>query len=246
MRPAFDDVRGNLEVFVRPCSSRFCHVIKQRFVMQMLNTIFSRHGRYSSNAAQRGSSMSTSRSPALVPVQRIMQSILVLRHQRVILDSDLAAIYGVSTGRLNEAVKRNFKRFPCDFMFRLSAAEHATLISQIATSKLGRGGRRKLPWAFTEYGAIQAANVLNSPRAVAMGVYVVRAFVKLRELLVSKREFARRLDELEAHIEKNIQKKIVTHDEAIAAILFAIRQLMGTSRPKRRPIGFTADLEGKA
>jgi len=101
----------------------------------------------------------------------------------VILDSDLALIYGVSTGRLNEAVKRNIERFPQDFMLRLSDAEYAALISQIATSKPGHGGRRKLPWAFTEHGAIQAANVLNSARAIAMGVYVVRAFVQLRELL---------------------------------------------------------------
>ena len=92
------------------------------------------------------------------------RSILILRGQRVILDSDLALIYGVSTGRLNEAVKRNIERFPQDFMLRLSDAEYAALISQIATSKPGRGGRRKLPWAFTEHGAIQAANVLNSPR----------------------------------------------------------------------------------
>jgi hypothetical protein len=178
---------------------------------------------------------------ALVPVERITQAILVLRGQRVILDSDLAAIYGVTTGRLNEAVKRNADRFPEDFMFRLSAAEHAALISQFATSKPGRGGRRKLPWAFTEHGAIQAANVLNSPRAVAMGVYVVRAFVKLRELLISNRELARRFDELEARLEK----RLTAHDEAIAAILSAIRELMSPTPPKRRGIGFTADLEEK-
>jgi hypothetical protein len=99
----------------------------------------------------------------------ISRSIILLRGRRVILDSDLAAIYGVSTGRFNEAVKRNLKRFPEDFMLRLSAAEYAALISQSATSKPRRGGRRKLPWGFSEYGAIQAANVLNSPRAVAMG-----------------------------------------------------------------------------
>lgn len=178
---------------------------------------------------------------ALVPVERITQAILVLRGQRVILDSDLAAIYGVTTGRLNEAIKRNADRFPEDFMFRLSAAEHAALISQFATSKPGRGGRRKLPWAFTEHGAIQAANVLNSPRAVAMGVYVVRAFVKLRELLISNRELARRFDELEARLEK----RLTAHDEAIAAILSAIRELMNPTPPKRRGIGFTADIEEK-
>jgi hypothetical protein len=167
-----------------------------------------------------------------VPVEHITRSIL---------DSDLATIYGVSTGRLNEAVKRNIERFPQDFMFRLSAAEHAALISQIATSKSGRGGRRKLPWVFTEYGTIQAANVLNSHRAVMMGVYVVRAFVQLRELLASNKELARRVDELEARSEK----RLTTHDEAIAAILSAIRQLMKqpAAAPKRRPIGFTADLE---
>jgi hypothetical protein len=145
----------------------------------------------------------------------------------------------VSTGRFNEAVKRNIERFPDDFMLRLSAAEYAALISQNATSKPGRGGRRKLPWAFTEHGAIQAANVLNSPRAVAMGIYVVRAFVQLRELLASNKDLARRLDQLEARLDK----KLATHDEAIAAILSAIRQLMNPPLPKRRGIGFTADLE---
>jgi hypothetical protein len=178
----------------------------------------------------------------VVPVERITRTILILRGQRVILDSDLAAIYGVSTARLNEAVKRNRGRFPRDFMFRLSAAEHAALISQFATSKPGRGGRRKLPWAFTEYGAIQAANVLNSTRAVEMGVYVVRAFVKLRELLASNKDLARRVDELEARLEK----RLGTHDQAIAAILSAIRQLMNRPVSKRRPIGFTADLEAKS
>ena len=186
--------------------------------------------------------MASRRRVAPVPVEHISRSILVLRGQRVILDSDLAEIYGVTTGRLNEAVKRNAERFPEDFMFRLSAAEHAVLLSQFAISTPARAGRRKLPWAFTEHGAIQAANVLNSPRAIAMGVYVVRAFVKLRELLASNKELARRLDELEARIEK----KLATHDDAIAAILSAIRQLMNPPAPKRRPIGFTADLEEKS
>jgi hypothetical protein len=178
------------------------------------------------------------RSKTLAAVGDITRSITVLRGHRVILDAELAAIYGVTTGRLNEAVKRNAERFPEDFMFRLSAAEHAALISQIATSKSGRGGRRKLPWAFTEHGAIQAANVLNSPRAIAMGVYVVRAFVQLRELLASNTALARKLDELE--------RKYKHHDEAIAAILSAIRELMHPPAPKRRPIGFTADLTEKS
>jgi hypothetical protein len=175
---------------------------------------------------------------APVPVEQISRSILILRGQRVILDSDLATIYGVSTGRLNEAVKRNIERFPQDFMLRLSDAEYAALISQIATSKAGRGGRRKLPWAFTEHGAIQAANVLNSPRAIAMGVHVVRAFVQLRDLLASNKTLAHKLRELE--------HKLKNHDEAIAAILSAIRELLHPPAPKRRPIGFTANIDEKS
>jgi len=179
---------------------------------------------------------------APMSVEQISRSILILRRQRVILDSDLAAIYGVSTGRFNEAVKRNLKRFPQDFMLRLSDAEYAALISQIATSKAGRGGRRKLPWAFTEHGAIQAANVLNSARAITTGVYVVRAFVQLRDLLSSNKELARRFAQLEARLDK----KLAEHDEAIAAILSAIRELMNPPAGKRRPIGFTANLSVKS
>lgn len=145
--------------------------------------------------------MAAAKQTSTVSVDQIGRSILVLRGQRVILDSDLASIYGVSTGRFNEAVKRNIERFPDDFMLRLSGAEYAALISQNATSNRGRGGRRKLPWAFTEHGAIQAANVLNSPRAIAMGVYVVRAFVQLRVLLASNKDLAQRLDELEARLD---------------------------------------------
>jgi hypothetical protein len=183
--------------------------------------------------------MAKKTSAALVPVDDIARSILVLRGHRVILDRDLAAIYGVSTGRLNEAVKRNAKRFPEDFMFQLTVQESEHLRSHFAISSWG--GRRYSPYVFTEHGAIQAANVLNSNRAIEMGVYVVRAFVKLRELLASNKELAKRLDELEARIER----KLTTHDEAIAAILSAIRQLMSPPRPKRRSIGFTADLNEK-
>jgi ORF6N domain len=133
------------------------------------------------------------------------------------------------------------ERFPEDFMLRLSADEYAALISQSAISKPSRGGRRNLPWAFTEHGAIQAANVLNSPRAIAMGIYVVRAFVQLRELLASNKDLARRLDQLETRLDK----KLAIHDETIAAILSAIRELMNPLAPKRRGIGFTADIEEK-
>lgn len=169
-------------------------------------------------------------------IDRIGQSIVVLRGHRVILDRELALIYGVSTGRLNEAVKRNVERFPSDFMFQLSAQEIENLRSQFATSSWG--GRRYRPFAFTEHGAIQAANVLNSPRAVAMGIYVVRAFVQLRELLNSNKELARQF----AQLESRLNNKLADHDQAIAAILSAIRELMNPPVLKRRGIGFTAKL----
>ena len=175
------------------------------------------------------------------PKKPIESLILNVRGQKVILDNDLAELYGVTTKRFNEQVKRNAGRFPEDFMFQLEAQELTLLRSQIATSNVGRGGRRYAPYAFTEHGAIQAANVLNSPRAVEMGIYVVRAFVQLRELLSSNKDLARRLDQLEARIEK----KLATHDDAIAAMLSAIRQLMNPPAPKRRPIGFTATFDEK-
>lgn len=168
-----------------------------------------------------------------VPVEQITQCIMVLRGHRIIIDRDLAGIYGVTTGRLNEAVKRNPRRFPGDFMFRLTVAEVDDLRSQFAISSWG--GRRYLPYAFTEHGAIQAANVLSSVGAIEMSVYVVRAFVQLRQLLTSNMELARRLDELEARIEQ----KLTGHDQAIAAMLSAIRQLMSSPAPKSRGIGFT-------
>lgn len=156
--------------------------------------------------------------PADYPLASIASKILVLRGQKVMLDVDLAGLYGVETRRLNEQVRRNLDRFPADFMFRVSAEEFAGLMSQSATSKAGRGGRRKLPLAFTEHGAIMAATVLNSPRAIDASVHVVRAFVRMREVLASNQELAAKLDQLE--------KKLSTHDQAITGILEAIRQLM--------------------
>jgi len=132
---------------------------------------------------------------ALVPVHDITRAILILRGRRVILDRDLAAIYGLTTGRLNEQVRRNRERFPEDFMFQLTASELENLRSQFAISSWG--GRRYRPFAFTEHGAIQAANVLNSRRAIAMGVYVVRAFVQLREIFASNKDLAGKLVALE-------------------------------------------------
>ena len=171
-------------------------------------------------------------------VEDITRSVLVLRGHRVLLDAELAALYGVSTTRLNQQVRRNHRRFPEDFIFQLTASEYTALMLQNATSKPSRGGRRKLPLAFTEHGAIMTATVLNSPRAVEMSVYVVRAFVKLREMLASNKELARRFVQLEARLDKKLSR----HDETIAAILSAIRKLMHPRVPKRRPIGFTADL----
>jgi hypothetical protein len=176
--------------------------------------------------------------PDTLGMRNIGHSILILRRQRVILDADLAALYGVTTKRLNEQVRRNQDRFPEDFMFQLTTEEAAALRSQNATLKNSRGQHRKYtPFAFTEHGAIQASNVLNSPQAVEMGVHVVRAFVRMRELLASNQELAKRIDQLEARIDK----KLTSHDEAIAAILAAIRELMSPPAPKRRAIGFTAD-----
>lgn len=169
---------------------------------------------------------------SLVPLARVERAILILRGRRVILDSDLAALYGASAKRLNEQVKRNAERFPADFAFRLTPAEFETLRSQFATSKLERrGGRRTLPTAFTKHGALMAASVLNSPKAVEMSIQVVRAFVRLRHLLASNHQLAAKLDELE--------RKIATHDTDIVALFDAVRSLMATpEKPKRRQIGF--------
>ncbi len=174
---------------------------------------------------------------ALGKVEDITRAILVLRGgRRVLLDAELAVLYGVTTRRLNEQVRRNRKRFPDDFLFELTTEEFANLKSRFATSSWG--GRRKRPLAFTEHGAIQAATVLNSPRAVEMSVYVVRAFVKLREVLSTNRELARRFEQLKLRL----NSKLTEHDEAIAAILSAIHELMRPRDPPHRGIGFTAKL----
>ena len=171
----------------------------------------------------------------LVPVESIAQSILVLRGQKVIIDTDLAALYGVTTKRFNEQVRRNLERFPADFMFQLTEAEWESLRSQFATLKAGRGQHRKyLPYAFTEHGAIMAATILNSPRATEVSVYVVRAFVVLREMLAGNKELAAKLNEL-AH-------KVDSHDQAIAGLINAMRELMRPPEPaKKQPIGFVTE-----
>jgi hypothetical protein len=175
---------------------------------------------------------------ALVVTGHIARQILVVRGYKVMIDADLAALYGVTTKRFNEQVKRNLARFPADFMFRLSDPEHAVLRSHIATSIRRRGGRRYLPYVFTEHGAIMAATILNSLRATETSVFIVRAFVELREALATHKELAKRLDELESCLER----KLATHDQAITGIVDAIRQLMVPPEPaKKRRIGFVQD-----
>ena len=156
--------------------------------------------------------------------------ILLLRHQRVILDADIAELYGVPVKVLNQQIKRNQKRFPADFVFQLSTKEYEALRSQFVTSKERRGGRRYLPYAFTEHGAIMAATVLNSERAVEMSVFVVRAFVRLREMLANNRKLAGKIDELENRLD--------THDSTIQDLIEAIKELMTPEDPPRKRIGF--------
>jgi hypothetical protein len=168
---------------------------------------------------------------SVTSIERVEARILLVRGNKVLLDTDLADLYEVSTKRFNEQVRRNIARFPQDFMFRLSAQEWNSLRSQFATLERGRGQHRKyLPLAFTEHGAIMAATILNSHRATEVSVYVVRAFVRLRDILASNKEIARRLEQLE--------KKLGSHDQAIAGLINAIRNLMNHPEPRRRPIGF--------
>jgi hypothetical protein len=177
-----------------------------------------------------------------VPVDHITQSILVFRGHKVLLDEDLATLYGVTTSALVQAVKRNMGRFPEDFMFQLTAAEWTVLRSRIVISTPARGGRRFAPYVFTEQGVAMLSSVLSSERAITINIEIMRAFVKLREMLSSNRELARRF----AQLETRLDKKLTEHDQAIAAILTAIRELMNPPATKKRGIGFTADLEEKS
>jgi len=167
-------------------------------------------------------------SKEIIPIERIARAILMMRGERVMLDSDLAALYGVTTGNLNKAVKRNIERFPADFMFQLDAEEVANLKFQFGISSWG--GRRRLPYVFTEQGIAMLSSVLNSKRAVRVNIAIMRAFVKLRQMLETNRELAQKFSELERRVGK--------HDEEISAILEAIRQLMMPPEKPRREIGF--------
>ena len=171
----------------------------------------------------------------LIPIEIIENKIVMIRGEKVMLDISLAELYGVTTKRLNEQVKRNADRFPSDFAFQLTAEEWENLKmknntanrSQIATGSQKHRDPRFLPWAFTEHGAIMAANVLNSKQAVAMSVYVVRTFIRLRQMLTSNAEIARKLVALE--------KK---YDSQFKIVFDAIRQLMTPPETKKKPIGF--------
>jgi len=171
--------------------------------------------------------MPTPPPAAIVPASTISHKIYFLRKARVMLDSDLAQLYGVPTSNLNQAVRRNFKRFPKDFMFQLTADEADVLRYQIGTSKKGRGGRRYLPYVFTEQGVAMLSTVLNSERAVLVNIEIMRAFVKLREMLASNAELSRRLDELESK-----------YDRQFKVVFDAIRELMSPVVRDRKEIGF--------
>lgn len=183
--------------------------------------------------------------------EAITLRIVTVRSQRVIVDADLAALYGVETKRFNEAVKRNAAKFPADFMLTLTTEEFSALRSQFATSNdsPGRGGRRYAPRVFTEHGALMAATILNSPRAVEVSVYVVRAFVRLRELAASNGDLAKRLDELE----QKTEALAINHDTfsrntraQLKQVFDALRELMTPPEPTKRPIGFvTHEDKGK-
>ena len=164
---------------------------------------------------------------SLIPIERIEKAIYIIRGEKVMLDRDLALLYGVETKMLNRAVKRNLKRFPPDFMFQLTANEADVLKYQIGTSKKGRGGRRYLPYVFTEQGVAMLSSVLNSERAVLVNVEIMRAFVKLRQMLASNAELSRRLDELESK-----------YDRQFKVVFDAIRKLMSPLVRDRKEIGF--------
>jgi len=172
-------------------------------------------------------------------VDNVESAIYLIRGQRVMLDSDLAAIYGVTTRRLNEQLRRNRSRFPDDFAFQLTAEEFKNMKSQIATSSLrsqfvtssSHGGKRKLPWVFTEHGALMLASVLNSQIAVQASVRVVRAFVRLREMVVANVQLAAKLEQIE--------RRLDSHDEAIVELFAALKRLLESPEPsRRREIGF--------
>ena len=175
--------------------------------------------------------MSDSADTQLVPIEQVEKLIHLARGEKILLDSDLAMLYGVSTSALNRAVQRNANRFPPDFMFQLAAEEAANLKCQFGTSSSGHGGRRRsLPYAFTEQGVAMLSSVLRSERAVQVNVAIMRAFVGLRRMLGANEALSRKLGELERRLEG--------HDQAIRSLFDAIRQLMAPSTKPHKQIGF--------
>jgi len=162
-----------------------------------------------------------------VPTEVVERRIFVIRGQKVMLDSHLAELYEVPTYRLNEAVKRNRRRFPVDFMFQITRREAESLTSQIAMSKPGRGGRRTLPYVFTEQGVAMLSTVLNSERAINVNIAIIRAFVRLRELIATHKDLAERI--------ASIEKK---YDHQFRIVFEVLEQLMAPPDPPKRPIGF--------
>ena len=175
-------------------------------------------------------------SVELVAPPAIQQRILIVRERHVMVDEDLAELYGVETRRLVEQVKRNQERFPPDFMFQLSKAEAAALRSHTARSTPGRGGRRYAPYVFTEQGVAMLSSVLRSKRAVAVNIAIMRAFVELRRVAASYAAIERRLDELE----RETQTRLGRHDQQLEAIFSALRQLISPPPRRKHPIGFRA------
>lgn len=171
----------------------------------------------------------------IVPIEVIEGKILLIRGQKVMLDRDLADLYGVATKVLLQAVKRNITRFPEDFMFQLNYQEVAALRSQIVTSKTGRGGHRYQPYVFSEQGVAMLSSVLNSERAIQVNIAIMRAFVKLKEMLSTNKELAHKLEQLEQKMEK--------HDGEIKLIFDAIRQLMIPAETTKKKIGFKREKE---
>jgi len=171
----------------------------------------------------------------IIPDELVINKIYLIRGQKVMLDSDLSALYQVETRRLNEQVNRNKERFPEDFMFQLRKDEFEILISQIATSRLragkaGWGGRRKLPYAFTEQGAAMLSSVLNSPTAISVNIQIIRVFTKMRALLMTHKDILQQLEKIE--------KKMGSHDEQIVLIFGYLKKLLTPIQPTRQRIGF--------
>ena len=164
----------------------------------------------------------------LLLIERIESKILQVREQKVILSQDIAMLYGVETRRLNEQVKRNIDRFPEEFMFQLTKEEFENLKSQFATSSWG--GIRRLPYAFTEHGVLMVANVLNSKRAIEVSVLVIKAFVRIRELILNNEELANKISELE--------KRLDTHDEIVVNIVKKLKHLIAPKVKIKSQIGF--------